>query len=216
MYMSPFKCTISNASNFRIGTPVAPVRCDGRPGYNGGPVTTTCHKVQQPMYWANNEGNNMLNPTNTQSAPTYTDAYGFPDGAQNQIFTNAPVVPNSVGDTLVSNGLNSISSNPYSILVSPSLTTGSRLVIQADGNLVLYDMVSGAVRWSSNTAGVGGAAPYKLTLQASGELGIYDANNKQFWSSNTANKGVAPYKLKVRDLHSLKIVDSNGTPLWSN
>jgi len=216
MYMSPFKCTISNPSNFRIGTPVPPVRCDGRPGYNGGPVTTTCHKTQQPMYWANNEGNNMLNPTNTQSAPTYTDAYGFPDGAQNQIFTNAPVVPSNVGDTLVSNGLNSISSNPYSILVSPSLTTGSRLVIQADGNLVLYDMVSGAVRWSSNTAGVSGTAPYKLTLQASGELGIYDANNKQFWSTNTANKGVAPYKLKVRDQHSLKIVDSNGTPLWSN
>jgi len=215
MYMTPFRCDVSNPSNFRIGTPVPPVRCDGKPGYKNGPVTTVCNKVQQPMYWANSENQNMFNPVNTQSAPNYTDIYGFPDGAQNQIFTNAPVVQSSVGDTLLSSGLNTISSAPYSILVTPSLNAGSRLSIQGDGNLVFYDMVSGNAIWSSNTAGVSGSAPYRLMLQSTGNLVIVDSRNVQYWASNTANKGVAPYKLKVRDPHSLTIVDSNGTLIWT-
>jgi len=217
MYMTPFKCEISNPSNMRIGNPVPPVRCDGKPGYKGGPVTTTCNKVQQPMYWANYERQNMFNPVNTQSAPNYTAIYGFPDGAQHSIFTNAPVVANSIGDTLFSNGVNSISSDPYTMLVSPSLTRGSKLTIQGDGNLVFYDMVAGGVHWSTNAVGatVGGTAPYRLVLQTTGNLVVLDAKDVQIWSSNTANLGVAPYKLKVRDVRSIKIVDSNGTPIWS-
>jgi len=215
MYMTPFQCTVSNPSNLKLGTPSAPVRCDGQPPYKGGPVTTTCKKVQNPMYWANKEGNNMANPVNTQSAPTYSDAYGFPDGAQHSIFTALPTVTNSIGDTLFSNGVNSISSNPFSILVSPSRTTGVKLTIQGDGNLVLYDVATGAAKWSSNTAGVAGVAPYRLLLKADGNLVVVDSQNTQFWQSNTANSGCAPYKLKVRDVRTLKIVDCNETPVWS-
>jgi hypothetical protein len=219
MYMTPFKCQVSNPQNRAIGRPVPPVRCDGKPGYKGGPTTTVCNKVQQPMYWANTQGNNMLNPVNTQCAPNYTAIYGFPDGAQHSIFTNSPVVENSIGDTLFSDGVNSISSSPFTMLVSPALTTGSRLTIQDDGNLVLYDMVTKAKHWDTNTArtaaSAGARGPFKLMLETTGNLVIVDSNNVQYWSSNTANLGVAPYKLKVRDVHSIKIVDSNGTPIWS-
>jgi len=215
MYMTPFQCTISNPSNRKIATPVAPVRCDGKQPYNGGPVTTTCHKSQQPMYWANKDRQNIFNPVNTQSAPTYTAEYGFPQGAQNQIFTSSLSVSDSIGDTLFSNGESSISSAPTSVLVSPSLSTGSKLTIQDDGNLVLYNMNDRTVTWSSGTAGKG-SAPYRLLLRPDGNLVITDSKDQQTWQSNTANVGCAPYKLKVRDVNSLKIVDCNETPIWSN
>jgi len=218
MYMTPFKCNITNFSVNKIGTPVPPVRCDGKPPYNGGPVTTTCHKVQQPMYWANNQGNNMANPVNTQSAPTYVAAYGFPDGAQHQIFTNALTISNSIGDTLLTNGDGESyisSANPQTIMVSPSRNTGSKLTIQNDGNLLLTDMATNTIRWTSNTAGINGTAPYSLILQKSGNLEIVDSHNKVYWQTNTANIGFAPYKLKLRDILSLSVVDSNGTPIWS-
>jgi len=215
MYMTPFQCTISNPSNNKIGTPVPPVRCDGQPPYNGGPVTNICKKPLQPMYWANVDRQNMLNPVNTQSAPTYSDAYGFPDGAQHQIFVSMPAVANSIGDTLTSNGVSTISSNPHTMLVSPSRTTGSQLTIQDDGNLVLYDVSKGSVHWSSNTANAKGVAPYHLILKSDGDLVVVDSQNTQFWASNTTNVGCAPYKLKVRDVLSIKIVDCNDEPIWS-
>jgi len=212
MYMTPFQCSVSNPSNNKIGTPVPPVRCDGNPPYKGGPVTTTCKKPLQPMYWANTDRQNMLNPVNTQSAPTYSNEYGFPDGAQHQIFLSMPTVENSIGDTLSSNGVNTISANQY--IVSPSRTSGSRLAIEDDGNLVLYDVSKGSVHWSSNS-NANGVAPYTLTMQNDGDLVIVDSQNTKFWSSNTANIGCAPYKLKVRDVRSLKIVDCNEEPIWS-
>jgi len=84
MYMTPFQCNVTNPSKRVIGKPVPPVRCDGKPPYPGGNTTTTCRKPLQPMYWKNLEGNNMANPGHY--APTYSSEYGYPDGAQNQIF----------------------------------------------------------------------------------------------------------------------------------
>jgi hypothetical protein len=214
MYMTPFKCSIRNAGNRTIAHPSVPVRCDGKPPYNGGPVTTVCKKSMNPMYWANNQGNNMANPTNTQSAPTYTTEYGFPDGAQHQIFTTQLNFPNSVvGDTLKSDGTRQITSNPTEILYSPSGNT--KLTVQDDGNVVLSD--NGRAVWSTNTAGINGAAPYKLIMQSNGNLELQDSTSRVFWASKTVNLAnmCAPYKLKLRDVHSLKIVDCNDTPIWS-
>jgi len=213
MYMTAFKCSIGNAGNRTIAQPSAPVRCDGKPPYNGGPVTTVCKKSMNPMYWANNQGNNMANPTNTQSAPTYTSEYGFPHGAQHQIFTTQPNFPNSVGDTLKSDGTRQITSNPTEILYSPSGNTN--LTVQGDGNVVLFD--NGRALWSTKTAGINGAAPYKLIMQSNGNLELQDNTSRVFWASKTVNLAnmCAPYKLKVRDINSLKIVDCNETPIWS-
>jgi hypothetical protein len=213
MYMTAFKCSIGNAGNQTIAQPSAPVRCDGKPPYNGGPVTNVCKKSMNPMYWANNQGNNMANPTNTQSAPTYTSAYGFPHGAQHQIFTTQPNFHNSVGDTLMSDGTRQITSNPTEILYSPSGNTN--LTVQGDGNVVLYN--NDRLVWSTKTAGINGAAPYKLIMQSNGNLELQDNTSRVFWASNTVNLAnmCAPYKLKVRDINSLKIVDCNETPIWS-
>jgi hypothetical protein len=58
-----------------------------------------------------------------------------------------------------------------------------RLVVQNDGNMVIYDR-NGTATWSSNTWSQG-VAPYRLVMQDDRNLVLYDSNNKATWSSNT-------------------------------
>jgi len=219
MYMTPFQCNVVNPSQRVIGKPVPAVRCDGMPPCylypKWGNTTTICNKVKQPLYWANKEGNNMANPTNAQCAPIYSHEYGFPDGAQHQIFIDnfKCSVPN-IGDTLFSNSnSSSISSSPATLLATPACAT--KLGVQSDGNVVLSDVNSGKVHWSTNTAGKG-KAPYHFTLQNDGNLVLSDASSSSLWTSGTAGVGCAPYRFKVRDVVKLTVVDCNGEPLWSS
>lgn len=57
----------------------------------------------------------------------------------------------------------------------------SRLTMQSDGNLVLYD-TTGKALWSSGTAGNSNA---HLTLQTDGNLVIYSAGGSPLWSTAT-------------------------------
>jgi len=217
MYMTAFQCNVINPSNRVIGKPVPAVRCDGKPSCylypNWGNITTTCNKPLQPMYWANTERNNMANPTNAQCAPIYSHEYGFPDGAQHQIFVDDfKCIPN-IGDTLISSSNSSIHSSPATQLATPSC--GTKLAVQSDGNVVLSDVRSGKMIWSTNTAGKG-AAPYQFTIQKDGNLVLSDANSASLWTSGTAGVGCAPYSLKARDVSKLTLVDCNGEPLWSS
>jgi len=218
MYMSPFQCNVTNPSKRVIGKPVPPVRCDGQPPCylypNWGNKTTTCRKPLQPMYWANNQGNNMANPVNSQCAPIYSREYGYPDGPQNQIFVDSlPEPAGYVGDTLISDTNDNVLTSSGITLVSPSYAT--KLTVLDNGNAVLSDVNNGRTLWSTNTAGANGVAPYKLTMQNDGNLVLTDSRSTSFWSSSTANVGTAPYKLKARDIHSLTIVDVNGKTLWT-
>jgi len=218
MYMTPFQCNITNASKRNIAKPVPPVRCDGQPSCylypNWGNTTTVCPQAKQPMYWANNQGNNMGMPTNSQCAPIYNTIYGFPDGAQHGIFTNSPAAPsNSFGDTLYS------TTSPMSLTSTSSIITAShqaQLVVQGDGNVVFESIgASNKTLWSTNTAGKG-VAPFKLTIQTDGNLVLVDSKSTTLWASNTAGLGFAPYRLKVRDQNQLLVVDRDSTPLWSS
>jgi len=215
MYMTPFQCTVTNPSKRVIAKPSPPVRCDGKPPCylypKWGNSTTVCPQSVNPLYWANLQGNNIDNPTNSQCAPTYNTYYGYPDGAQHQIFSdNLLPPPGSVGN-LINSG-DSITSSPSTILVSPSYLT--KLVVQQDGDVVLADVNTGKIYWNTNTAGKG-AGPYRLTIGWDGNLVLSDSQSAAIWSSNTPQKGYPPYRLKVNDLVSLKIVDSNSSPIWS-
>jgi len=215
MYMTAFQCNITNPSNRRIGKPAAPVRCDGNPPCylypNWGNKTNVCPKTLNPLYWANNEGNNIHNPTNAQCAPTYNTYYGFPDGAQHQIFMDNIAAPaGSIGDTLFSGDV--IYSSSSSIMVSPGYYT--KLAVQEDGNVVLSDVSNGKVFWSTNTAGQG-VGPFRLILNLEGNLELIDSQSTVLWLSKTVNKGVGPYRLKLQDIVSLRIVDSNSAPMWT-
>jgi len=221
MYMTGFQCNVTNPSKRVIGTPTPPIRCDGQPTCylypNWGNKTTGCKKTLQPMYWANNQGNNMYQPVNWQCAPTYSDEYGFPDGAQHQIFVDGLEAPKgSLGDTLISNKeVNTLFSSPYTLLTSPLYKTA--LYVLEDGEVILSDLTTGKVLWTTGTAGVKGVAPYTLKMQHDGNLVLADSKATVFWSTNTANAGsCAPYKLRLRDNTSpLNIVDCNGTPVWT-
>jgi len=219
MYMTPFQCNVANPSRRVIGKPIPPVRCDGNPSCylypKWGNITTVCNKPLQPMYWANNERNNMQNPTNAQCAPIYSHEYGYPDGAQHQIFIDDFPCMQNVGDTLISNSTtkrNSITSSPATQLASPACAT--KLTVQNDGNVVLADMNNGKVYWSTNTAGKG-TAPYRLTVQNEGNLVLTDSLSSSIWTTQTSGVGCAPYSLKVRDVTKLTLVDCNGEPIWS-
>ena len=67
MYMSAFQCNIINPSKRQIGKPVAPVRCDGKPPCylypSWGNTTNECPNALNPLYWGNNQGNNIFNPS---------------------------------------------------------------------------------------------------------------------------------------------------------
>jgi hypothetical protein len=217
MYMTGFQCNVSNPSNRALGRPVPPVRCDGKPPCylypNWGNTTTVCRKPLSPMYWANKERMNMANPTNAQCAPIYSAEWGYPDGAQHQIFTDTLDCIQNVGDTLISNTkVNSISSDDGTQLASPSC--GTQLTVLDDGNVVHSAVNNGKTYWSSATAGLGGVAPFRLTMQNDGNLVLTDSQSTSLWSSETAGMGCAPYSLKLRDPAKLTVVDCNGEPLW--
>ena len=67
----------------------------------------------------------------------------------------------------------------------PTLTNaaGLKLVVQSDGNLVLYDAASQPL-WNTGTHGQG-VAPYRLVLQDDYNLVLYDGNGQPLWSTNT-------------------------------
>lgn len=59
-----------------------------------------------------------------------------------------------------------------------------RLIMQSDGNLVLYNVPEGRALWASYTVGAGNWA----VMQTDGNLVVYSASNKPLWNSGTAGK----------------------------
>ena len=71
-------------------------------------------------------------------------------------------------------------------------SAGARVVMQSDGNLVLYSTANRAL-WSTKTSGNTGANAY-LALQNDGNLAIYTASGKVLWAaySNRSNTTLHP------------------------
>lgn len=65
-------------------------------------------------------------------------------------------------------------------------TGRSRLIMQTDGNLVLYQ--SGTARWNSGTGHFPGS---HLILQSDGNLVIYDTTGRPRWDTRTSSNGSA-------------------------
>ncbi len=65
-------------------------------------------------------------------------------------------------------------------------TAPVRVVMQHDGNAVLYDSKN-KVLWASNSNGKG-RPPYNLVMQDDGNLVLYDTSNSPKWASNTNGK----------------------------
>ncbi|MFG2475709.1 protein kinase [Streptomyces fagopyri] len=81
--------------------------------------------------------------------------------------------------------------SPFTFGVGKSVkTVRSQLIMQTDGNLVLYDE-SGKARWASRTQGPGNTAVF----QGDGNLVVYSAQAKPLWASNTQGADGAALKV---------------------
>ena len=83
-----------------------------------------------------------------------------------------------------------------------------RLVMQHDGNLVLYGP-SGRALWASNTAG---RAADHLRMQGDGNLVVYGPGDSPVWASNTAGH---PSSFVIVQNDGNVVIYSNGQAIWS-
>ncbi|WP_051969949.1 ricin-type beta-trefoil lectin domain protein [Kitasatospora azatica] len=88
----------------------------------------------------------------------------------------------------------------------------SHLIMQADGNLVLYSTATGGrAIWSSNTWGHPGAT---AVMQADGNFVVYAAEGWPMWSSNTW--GHPGTSLVVQNDDNLVLYDADAHPIWAS
>jgi len=88
-------------------------------------------------------------------------------------------------------------------------TVRSKLTMQTDGNLVLYDK-DGTARWASQTSGAGNTAVF----QTDGNLVVYDAQTQPVWASNTG--GADGATLKVLEDGNMVIATDSGVVWQTN
>jgi hypothetical protein len=86
-----------------------------------------------------------------------------------------------------------------------------RLLMQSDGNLVLYDDVARTAPWASNT---GGISPGYALLQGDGNFVVYDAQAVGRWGSNTV--GYPNSRLVLQNDGNLVLYASNGQATWGS
>ncbi|MGC3030517.1 protease pro-enzyme activation domain-containing protein [Burkholderia sp. DN3021] len=98
--------------------------------------------------------------------------------------------------------------NPGQILYSPS--RNHELVMQYDGNLVLYNMANGVAVWNSGTSGNSGAY---AAFQLDGNFVVYGAGGKALWSSSTYGTSYDQH-LAVQDDGNMVIYETH-VPVFS-
>lgn len=92
-----------------------------------------------------------------------------------------------------------------------------QLVMQRDGNLVVY--FDGNPLWSTGTSNKGSLAGTGnwLAMQTDANLVIYDSDNKPvWWPPNIAGTGRGPFKMIMQDDGNLVIYDSVNAVIWAS
>ncbi|WP_164874496.1 excalibur calcium-binding domain-containing protein [Rathayibacter festucae] len=110
--------------------------------------------------------------------------------------------PSAIGDTL--NGGGELQTDRQ----LTSNDSGSRAVMQADGNFVVYS--GGAARWSAGTSGSGN----RLAMQSDGNAVVYSAGGSVRWQSGTSGNPGA--RMVMQNDGNLVIYGANGRALWSS
>lgn len=97
---------------------------------------------------------------------------------------------------------------PWTI-ATPVTTAKARLVLEPDGNLVVYDEKNTS-RWESNTARQGGV---RLAFEEDGNLVIYNKTDQRVWRSRTVG-GNADSRFHIQEDGNVAIYAGDGTLLW--
>jgi parallel beta-helix repeat protein len=84
-----------------------------------------------------------------------------------------------------------------------------RLVLQNDGNLVLYQ--DGMPLWATNTVGQRSA---EVIMQGDGNFVLYDMAGRALWASNTPGHPGA--RCAIQNDGNLVVYDTSGIPLWAS
>lgn len=85
----------------------------------------------------------------------------------------------------------------------------AHIILQRDGNLVLYRTSDGASLWSTASNGKGTAT---AAFQVDGNIVLRDPLGNAIWSSQTENRGAS--LLTLQDDGNLVMTLPNGTPIW--
>jgi hypothetical protein len=85
------------------------------------------------------------------------------------------------------------------------------LVVQSDGNVVIYGCKAFTATWATNTSGTNQRV---LAMQGDGNLVLYD-NWVAKWASNSGGKGKGPYYLNMQTDGNLVIYGSTGA-IWAS
>lgn len=118
-----------------------------------------------------------------------------------------PNTPSTCG--LLTQGQGLASSGPIPGTTVLSCNGSYKLVMQTDGNLVLYQGVRSL--WSTGT---NGTSAYFAEMQTDGNFVLYDALGNAKWASGTAGNPGA--HLAIQNAGNLVIYSSSGTVLWVN
>lgn len=68
--------------------------------------------------------------------------------------------------------------------------------------------------WSSGSQNKG-TAPYRLMMQADGNLVVYDSGNTPVWNASSNNRGNTPFRLTVQNDGNVAIYESGGSAIWA-
>ncbi|QRV74901.1 hypothetical protein RhiJN_02916 [Ceratobasidium sp. AG-Ba] len=135
MYMNPFDCNVTNATG---SVPIPPPQV---PRYCPVDKTNCTVGAKQPFYWLQNEGNNMFN--DFYDPPTYTENYGFKDGAQNDLWdsirapssSSSPTPsPTSVAQTLSTSSVSTSRASATSAAISVAAASTSANTTDPSGS----------------------------------------------------------------------------------
>lgn len=97
---------------------------------------------------------------------------------------------------------------PFELATGESVGAGDRsLIIQQDGNLVIYDQDRKA-RWAAMTSGEGNTARF----QADGNLVVYNSGGRPVWASRTTGH---PGAVLVFQADGDVVITSGDTVLWA-
>jgi hypothetical protein len=103
----------------------------------------------------------------------------------------------------------------YGLCENKISSSTANLIMQDDGNLVVYDK-QGNYKWASGSNGKG-SPPYRLMMQTDGNLVIYDKNNVATWATATNGKGgEGPFTLTVMDDKNVVMSSDSNKRIWSS
>jgi hypothetical protein len=109
------------------------------------------------------------------------------------------------------NGVCKLTNNINTTLKSPN--GDFKLVLQDDGNMVLFNSAN-AIIWATNVFPGAGAAPYRLEMQRDGNLVIYNRSNGFVWATNrTSTNG--PFRFALQNDSNLVVYDRNNGVVWN-